>query len=808
MSRTTRRLRVCRCSLQAVVLAAILSRGLAAEVRVSPAAVSLDLPDASSQLVVTAVSGDALVDRTHAAEYRSLDPSVAVVDARGVVLPRGDGTTRIVVSAGEAGRVEVPVRVRAFASPRPVSFRDDILPILTKAGCNSVACHAKNGGQNGFYLSFFGSDPTGDHEAIALASRARRVSFARPDASLLLLKATAAWPHGGGGKVETGSAWYRRLRRWISEGARFEVEGAPRLASIEVEPREAVLSPRGTQQLRVTAIDTDGGRRCVTVEAEYESNAPPIAGVDRSGRIDAGEVPGEAAILVRYMGQAVVCRVTIPRPGVRFERPPETNFVDALVWDKLELLGVRPSEPADDSAFLRRVFLDTTGTLPTPEEARAFLEDAAPDRRRRLVDDLLEREEYAVYHAMRWGDLLRVDTARLGAQTAVATMRWLRQQFRDNVPYDELVRAILTARGSTTAVGPAAALEALGGPKDAAGDLGARVSQLFLGVRIECAKCHQHPAEKWNPRDYYALGGFFTGISRKGSTIFPAAGKDLEDPGTGEAVAAAALGAGPADLDDSRDRREALADWITAPDNPFFARLIANRLWAHYFGRGLFEPVDDQRATNPATNEPLLDALAKHLRDLDYDLRAFTRTLVLSRVYGLSSVPNETNLHDRQSFSRAVYRPMPAEVLLDAISGATGVPESFNGWPIGYRAIEVWDNRMPSYFFEIFGRPKRLSVCECERGTEPSIAQALYLTNSPEVARKIRHRHGRARALATSGKQPGEIIEELFLATLSRFPTSAERELFLGLFESLDRRQATEDVLWTLLNTKRFIFVH
>ena len=790
------------CTAAAVVVAALDAKSFAADLFVRPAAVTFDLPDSSSQLVVGRMLSDGrTVDRTHEVEYRSLDPAVAVVRTGGVVLPRGDGQTRIVVGDDE-GRVEVPVVVEGFASPRPVSFRDEILPILNKAGCNATGCHGKNEGQNGFHLSVFGIDPIADYEAIVMAGRGRRVIPTRPTESLLLLKATGIQPHGGGSRIDPGSTWYRRVTRWIAEGATFEGEAAPHLARIEIEPQEVVLSFQAAQQIRVTAVDNSGQRRCVTVEADYESNMPPIADADKSGRVDTGNVPGEAGIVVRYLGHVGVCRVTVPQPGVRFERPPENNFVDALVWDKLELLGVAPSELADDGMFLRRVYLDTIGTLPTADEARAFLEDTTTDKQQRLVDVLLEKEDYAVYWAMRWADLLKVDTARVGAQNTVAVVHWLRQQFKENVPYDQFVRAILTARGNSAIESSAAVYQGLGG------ELGVAVSQLFLGVRIECAQCHQHPSEKWNPRDYYAFGGFFTGMSTKGANIFPVEGKDLENPRTKKSVPTAALGASPADFSDSPDRREVLADWMTAPDNPFFARLIANRLWAHYFGRGLFEPVDDLRTTNPPTNEPLLDALTEHLRELDYDLKAFTRTLLLSRVYALSSIPNDTNLYDQQNFSHAIYKPMPAEVLVDAISQATGVPEEFNGWPLGYRAVEVWDNRVPSYFFEIFGRPKRLSVCECERGTEPSISQALYLMNSPEFARKIRHRHGLARSLANSTKSPRQIIDELYLATLSRFPNVSEQELFLDVSAKFDRRRASEDILWTLLNSKRFLYVH
>ena len=544
----------------------------------------------------------------------------------------------------------------------------------------------------------------------------------------------------------------------------------------------------------------------MTVDAVYESNVPQVASVEETGRVDSSDVPGEAAVLVKYMGHVSVCRVTVPQPGVAFQRPPENGFVDKLVWDKLQRLGIAASEPADDGMFLRRVYLDTIGTLPTASEARAYLEDTAENKRGLLVDRLLEREEYAVYWAMRWADILKVDSVRIGAQKAVAINRWLRQQLSANVPYDQFVRNILTAKGTIAGESAVPVYQALGE------ELGPSVSQLFLGVRIGCAKCHQHPSERWNPRDFYAFGGFFTGVATQGPNLVPVAGKDLENQflktGEKETVPAAALGAEPADFSNTQDRREVLVDWMTAPDNPMFARLIVNRLWAHYFGRGLFVDIDDQRETNPPTNEPLLDALAAHLRDLDYDLKALTRTMLLSGAYALSSVPNEANVRDQQNYSHASYKPMPAEVLLDAICQVTRVPEKFNGWPVGYRAIQLWDNHVPSYFFDIFGRPARLSVCECERGTEPSIAQALYVMNSPEFARKIGHRHGFARSLANSQRTPQQIITEVFLSTLSRFPSVAEQESLLPAFEQQDRRMATEDVLWTLLNSKRFLYVH
>jgi len=411
---------------------------------------------------------------------------------------------------------------------------------------------------------------------------------------------------------------------------------------------------------------------------------------------------------------------------------------------------------------------------------------------------------------MRWADLLRVDKDAVTPEGAVAMTRWLRKQFAANRPYDAMVRDILTVQGSTVAEGPAAFYKVLNTPEV----VGRSVSQVFLGVRIECAQCHHHPSEKWGQEDYYALAGMFSGVQRKVlpggvEAIVARGGTDLAHPRTGKPVPARPLGASPVPLTSVTDRRRVLADWMTAPDNPYFAATLANRLWAHYFGRGLVEPLDDLRATNPATNEPLLLDLARHLREQKYDVKAFTRTLLLSRVYQLGTAV-EANRDDEQNLSHAPNKALPAEVLLDAVCQATGVGEKFSGWPQGYRAIQVWDNRMPSYFFRIFGRPVRFSVCECERGNEPTITQALHLMNSPEIAEKIRARRGTARVLAESTKTPAEIIEELYLGTLARYPSEGERALLLETFQQdgVERRAAVEDVLWALLNTKEFLYNH
>jgi hypothetical protein len=779
------------------------------EIVVSPATVALDGPETSQQLLVTSVApGGRRLDRTRAAGYQSANTNVAAVDAEGLVQPRGEGSTEIVVRDGEQ-TVRLPVVVTGCSHPKPILFEQQVVPILTKAGCNSGGCHGKAEGQNGFKLSVFGSNPAADFDALVKEGRGRRFFPSAPERSLLLQKATAEVPHGGGLRIEPEGLGHRRLRRWLVEGAQFTPGDAPPIAAIEVEPAEQVLLAGETQQLRVTAVDADGTRRCVTMEAGYESNAGTIADVDRRGLVQAADLAGEAAILVRFQGHVAVSRITIPRPGVQFARPAETNFIDKLVWDKLQRLGIVPSGQADDATFVRRVFLDVLGVLPTADEARAFLADASPDKRARLIDRVLMREEYAEFWAMRWSDLLRVDRDRVTPPVAVATSRWLRRQFADNRPYDQFVRDIVTVQGSTAAEGPAGFYRVLDTPEL----LARSMSQLFLGVRIECAQCHHHPAEKWGQDDYIALAGFFTGIVRKNlptgrMAIVSRGGADLANPRTGQVVPARALGAPPADFSNTSDRRLKLADWMTAPDNPFLATAISNRLWAHYFGRGLVEPIDDLRATNPATNEPLLAALAAHMREVKFDLKDFTRTLLNSRVYQLSSLSNESNTGDAQNFSRAAQKALSAEVLLDALCQATGVREKFNGWPEGYRAVQIWDNRMPSYFFRIFGRPVRASVCECERSNEPSITQALHLMNSPEISAKLHDRGGRVRRLAESMLTPSEAVDELCLTALARFPTDGERAVLLEGFAAsgADRRAALEDVLWTLVNSKEFLY--
>ena len=782
---------------------------------VFPNNILLTGPESSQQLVVTQIlDSGRTADQTRDVDYTSSDDEIVEVSSQGVITPKNEGQTTVEVRRG-SWTTRIPVKVQGIRSPIPVSFRGDIQPILTKAACNSGGCHGKAEGQNGFKLSVFAFDDTFDHDSITRHGRGRRINVAAPDTSLILRKATGLVPHGGGRKVPVNGLWYMQLNRWIKEGALLDTEEGNRIERLEVYPQALEVEANTGHQLQVYAVDSSGNKQCVTREAEFFSNTEAVARPDQDGWVHVDDVPGEATILVRYRGKIETTRIRLPQRYV-VTPPNSQNKIDDLVWTRLKDLGIQPSPVADDSVFLRRVFLDTIGTLPTVEEARFFLADNSPGKRAALIEQLLHRPEYADYWAMKWADILRVDREIIKPSGTIAMTRWLRTQFETNRPYDEFVADIVTARGNTNSESAAAMYLVHNDPEK----LARSISQVFLGVRIECAQCHQHPFERWGQEDYFAFAGFFSGVKNKplpaaGTKIYDDNGADLKHPRTGLTIPFAGLGARAVESDNPVDfrfhtRREALAAWLTDKNNHFLTPMIINRLWAHYFGRGLVDPVDDIRETNPASNEPLMEFLTAYLKANDFNLKSLSALILNSATYQLSSVTNEANLRDKQNFSHANWRSLPAEVLLDAISQITGVPEQFNGWPVGYRAIEVWDNRMPNYFFRVFGKPQRVSVCECERGSDPSIAQALHLMNAPESIAKIRHRQGTARRLTNSPFPDDKVIETLYLACFSRFPNEKEFELMRTAFTDPDvtRREAVEDIIWALLNSREFVFNH
>ena len=779
-----------------------------AEFDVEPKRLVLRGANREQQLVVSAPGPNGLRDLTRSCKFDVGDGRVARMNGT-LVEGVSDGSTTLVVSF-DGERIEVPIVVEDFDQYPPVHFENDVLPIFTKLGCNSGGCHGKSTGQNGFKLSVFSFDPAADYETLLKQSRGRRALTGSPGRSLLLLKATAAVPHGGGKRLVENSRDYKVLYEWIGQGMPYGPNDASRLVSVEIFPTDRIVGFASTQQILVSAKYSDGTHRDVSSAATYTSNFGPVADVDESGLVTTGHVPGEAAITVNYMGQVAALRIQVPRPDrpASYPRLDSANPIDKLVWKKLEKMGVLPSPICEDAAFLRRASLDTIGCSPDPATVRTFVADSDPKKRARLIDQLLERDEFADLWALKWADILLVDSDALGKRGAYEFHRWLRKQFDRNRPYDEWVQELVTATGHSAREGPVNYYRALRTPEE----LARSVSQAFLGVRLECAQCHHHPFEKWGREDFYGVAGFFNGVERKKTSdgrevIFHSGLRETRIPVTNQLVTTRPLGSTtPPDLERG-DPRLVLARWITSKENPWFAKLAVNRVVKHFLGRGLVDPEDDLRTTNPPTNAELLSFLEQSFIDSGYDLKALIRLLLNSRVYQLTSVPNESNSSDNQNFSRYFVKRLSAEVLLDAISHATGVPEAFPGHPPGTRAIELWDNRLPSYFLEIFGRPARNSPCECGRISDPTISQALHLMNAPEIERKISHPKGRVARLVASGASQNHVIEELCLAALGRFPSKVEQQIAQELFAGAPPREAAEDFLWTLLNSYDFIFV-
>jgi hypothetical protein len=682
----------------------------------------------------------------------------------------------------------------ATARAAEFHFENDILPILGRYGCSASGCHAKSEGQGGFKLSVLGSDPEADYAALTKEGRGRRTFPASPDDSLILRKGTGRVPHGGGTRLAHDGPDYRTVRDWIAAGMPFGAYDAPHVVALKVEPGERVMGQNAPQQLKVTARYSDGAVKDVTRHARFQSNAEAVATVDANGLVLTRDVPGEATVMAAYLGEVNVFSVMVPRPGAPVKNTqPQLNFIDKLVDAKLAKLNVAPSGLCDDAEFLRRVFLDLTGTLPTAAEARAFLADAAKDKRVKLVESLLDRPEFADLWAMRWADLLRVDRGPLGHQRAHLYYKWVRQSIATNKPFDAFARELVTAEGPVAEVGPANFFKVMTKP----GEVASTVSQVFLGVRITCAECHHHPFDRWKQTDYYGMTAFFA----TGTTT---------NPRTNKPVYAHALGGEMPAANPEGDRRVPLAEWMTRPDNPFFARNLSNRVWAWLLGRGLVEPVDDVRATNPPSNPELLDGLAKFVVENKYDVRKLIVAITSSRVYQTTTAPNETNERDERNFSRAYFKRPDAEVLLDMMCQSLGVPEKFQGSPGVTRAVQLWDSKARSDFLKLFGRPTRLTACECERGKEPSVSQVLNLLNSPDIQAKLTHEAGTVSRLVREQKDDAKLVEELYLTFFSRLPTADEKAVGVKHLAKLpaNRRAAAEDLAWALLNSTEFLFNH
>jgi hypothetical protein len=780
-----------------------------AQLSSDPQHIKLVGPDARYTLLVNGRTGDGIiVDVSRMVQYHVADAKIVSVSRAGLVQALRDGKTRIDITLNNR-KTHVEVEVTGTTVARGFHFENDLVPILSRFNCNTSGCHGNAEGQNGFKLSVFGFDPPADYTALTKEARGRRLLPSAPEASLLLLKASGQMPHGGGVRLRSDTLEYRTVRDWIAAGAPYGDPKASRVTTIRIEPRNRILEMNGEQQLRVMARTIDGPEFDITPLTKFQSNNDAIAAVDETGLVSAGVVPGEAAIMANYLGVVDTFRVSVPRsePIPSYPKLAEANFIDPLVHARLKKLNILPSERADDAEFMRRVYLDVIGTLPTAAEARAFLADKRDDKRAKLVDTLLDRPEFADYWALLWSDILRVDRQALGPKRAYAFYRWVRDSMAHNKPLDRFARELIVAEGPIEEVAPANFYKVATKPGEAASSL----SQIFLGIRIACAECHHHPYDRWSQTDFVGMTAFFTPLAVKkterGESLEASGDPLSKHPRTGETVYAHALATRMPDKSVAGERREALAAWMTSPDNPWFARNLANRVWAHFLGRGLVEPIDDVRDTNPPTNPELLDGLAKELGQSKFDFKALIRTITASNTYQRSARPNATNKDDETNYSRALFRRIPAEVLLDMVSQTTAVPERFKGMPVGTRAIQLWDSKTPHYFLKLFGRPQRLSACECERMTEPGVSQVLHLMNSPEIQEKIAHDRGTVAKLVKSKTNDGELVDELYLTFLSRTPTAAERERAIAsLGRGANRREGAEDLAWSFLNSVEFVF--
>lgn len=777
------------------------------------------------QLVVTAKSdAGRTIDVTVRATCEILPPSLARVSTGGRIIPVEAGTGVVRVTY-DTQTVDVSLVINEAASRRAVSFSEEVMPVLTKAGCNQGACHGAQFGQGSFKLSLLGFAPEQDFPAIVREWNQRRISIVSPVDSLILKKAVSAIPHGGGRRMLVGSPEFETLKAWIQAGgpAPDPVESA--VTDITVTPLEREYQPEESQQLRVVAHYDDGTTRDVTHLARYDSLGKGIATVTRDGYVTvAGQ--GQTAIMVRYRGRAKVSSVIRPFASVvDLSGFQPQNFVDEHVKARWAKIGLRPSALCSDEEFIRRAFLASIGTLPTAERVERFLASDDSNRRTVLVDELLGLtgdpkrdiyiEEWSAYWTQKWGDLLRNNREKVGEIGMWAFSSWIRASLRENKSMDQFVREILLAQGSIYQNGQANFYKVSNQPTD----LAETTAQVFLGIRLQCAKCHQHPFESYSQTDYYGLAAFFTRVTTKRSSDFGGFGNDtvvklktsgsIRHPRTGQVIPPTPLGASPLESITARDLRRPLAEWLTSPENPLFARNIVNRTWGYLMGTALVEPIDDLRATNPPSNPELLDALATDFVKDGYNLRKLMRAIMVSRVFQLSSTSTDDNAADTRFFSHYPTRRLPAEVLLDAIDHVCGTQERFTGVPLGTRAIELPDPNFSSYFLDTLGRPQRIVSCECERTAEPNLAQVLQLANGELVQRKLTDKAGRLSKLIAEKASDEKAFTEFYLVTLSRRPTVTEIEHCRSILASAaDRRAGLEDILWALINGREFLFNH
>jgi hypothetical protein len=756
---------------------------------------------------------------TNGLVFESSDSRIVKI-TNGVAFPVANGVAKLLAKAG-GQTATAEVTVEAMGQPFDWSFRNHVQPVLAKAGCSAGACHGAAAGQNGFKLSLRGYDNEGDFLALTHNALGRRVIPSDPGRSLMLLKPTGAVPHKGGKRFDVDSIDYKVLSEWIAAGTPGPKEGDPRIRNIEILPEQVLLELGASQQLLVRATFSDGHTEDVTHWTKFNSANGTVAQVDDEGQVKViGH--GEGAITAWYLSRIAVATITAPYtnqiPPRVFIRAPRRNFIDDLVLEKLQNLNIPPSPRCTDAEFIRRAYIDTIGVLPSEAETRAFLGQKSSKKRDKLIEALLQRTEFVDYWSYKWSDLLLVNDKKLRPAAVWAYYDWIRSQVAANTPWDKFVRQIVTARGSTLQNGAANFYILHDDPRG----LSETTCQAFLGMSVACAKCHNHPMEKWTNDQYYQMANLFARVRVKGggrdgdNIVFTATQGDLVQPLRGKPQPPTPLDGTPLRMDSPEDRRLHLADWLVSKDNPYFSRAIVNRIWANYFGVGLVEGVDDLRASNPASNEKLLSAAGHYLDDHSFDLKALMRAILQSETYQRSSQPRPGNEDDTRFYSRYYPRRLMAEVLLDALAEVTDVPSTFKragggDFPAGWRAMQLPDVSADSYFLKAFGRPERVITCECERSADPSMTQVLDISNGDTINHKLEAKECCINRYLSTNAPPAQMIEHAYLRAFSRFPSPQEENKLLLVLNSAkpaDRPTAVQDMYWAVLSSKEFLFNH
>lgn len=776
-----------------------------------PPDIALSTARARQAIIIQAGYADGITrDVSTQANVRVANPMICRLDGQ-MVYPVSDGVTDLVVEFG--GRaITASVAVKDAGGERPISFKLDVMPVFMRSGCNVGGCHGAARGKDGFRLSLFGFDPDGDHHRLTRELNGRRINLALPAESLMLEKSTGKVPHTGGKRFEEKSEHHQTIVRWLEAGAPNDPPTVAQPVGIDLYPKSAVLDGKGEQQrLVVKARYSDGTERDVTPLTVFLSNNDNAAKVSEDGVVTAGD-RGEAFVMARFHTYTVGSPFVVLPKSLKFEFPqvPTQNYIDTLVVNKLKKLRIAPSNLCDDEAYLRRVYIDVIGILPTREEHDRFLSDPAPNKREKLVDELLGRKEFAELWVMKWAELLQIRSSNIVSyKSTLLYYNWLQDKIASNVPVDQWVQELIAAKGGTF---KNPATNYYQNEQDTL-KITENVAQVFLGMRIQCAQCHNHPFDRWTMDDYYSFAAFFSQIGRKGTddpreiVVFNSGGGEVTHPVGGRVMKPKFLGGASPDCT-GKDRREVLARWLASPENPYFGTNLANMVWTHFFGQGIINPIDDVRISNPAANAELLTEMGRRFTDYHYDFKKLVRDICTSRTYQLATQPNPSNEGDTRNFAHQSLRRIRAETFLDCISQVTETKNKFPGLPLGARAVQIADGNVSSYFLTTFGRASRETVCSCEVKLEPTLSQSLHLLNGDVTTSRIAQGNLIGRRIAEK-KSPEEILDELYLRCLSRKPLPKEREKLLALVNAEpDKKRALDDVFWSLLNSREFMFNH